>query len=119
KAVQAMNEERYEDARAALRFCLDVWPRNASSLRLAARIERLAGRYLEAEEYLEKCEALEKEPTEPTQMERILLRAETGELDVVAPALWQLVEENHPESRAILRTLARACLRLSRPVPAI
>src|SRR5207248_1029416 len=42
KVVIAMNEERFDDARAALRFCLKVWPRNASSLRLAARIERLS-----------------------------------------------------------------------------
>jgi tetratricopeptide (TPR) repeat protein len=119
KAVQAMNEEHYDDARAALRFCLDVWPRNASSLRLAARIERLAGQPVLAEEYLQRCEALEREPTEPTQLERVLLRAETGDLDVVAPALWQCVEEDHPDSPAILHTLARASMRLARPKPAL
>jgi tetratricopeptide (TPR) repeat protein len=45
------------------------------------------------------------------QLEFLLLRARTGELEEVAPTLIDSVEKGHPESPVILETLAQAYLR--------
>ena len=54
---------------------------------LAARAARLTADFEGAEAHLKRCLKLQQGATEATQLEFLLMRAQTGEEDVVAPAL--------------------------------
>jgi type IV pilus assembly protein PilF len=102
------------EARARLDLWLSVWPWDEDGHLLAARAARLSGDRGAAEDQLNRCLRLHGGATEAVQLEFLLLRAQRGELDAVAPALIDLVEKGHPESPAILETLGIAygqCLR--------
>jgi tetratricopeptide (TPR) repeat protein len=107
-AERAARAGRPDDARALLAGALRVRPETAATHRLAARIERLSSHYPEAEAHLLECRRLEGGASEATQLEWLLLRAQRGEVDEVAPGLAACVRENHPESPAILEALASA-----------
>ncbi|HEX5273378.1 MAG TPA: tetratricopeptide repeat protein [Gemmataceae bacterium] len=99
------------DAAAALahvRLGLRVRPDSAEGHLLAARAERQGGDYPAAERDLQTCIRLQNGATAATQMEWLMLRAQRGEVDEVAPGLWYCVEQGHPDSDAILEALARA-----------
>lgn len=95
-------------ARGSLKICLLVWPNNAEVQLLAARACWLAGDFEGAEAHLKECTKLHNGATEETQLECLLMRAQTGEEDEVAPALFIHVDNKHPDSPLILETLARA-----------
>src|SRR5262245_52635458 len=73
-AEQALQEERYRDARDHVRSCLRVWWRSAATHLLAARVERLNGDYARAETHLAECRRLEHGPSDASQLEWYLLR---------------------------------------------
>jgi Flp pilus assembly protein TadD len=75
---------------------------------LAARASRLAGDVTAAEQHLNTCLKLRGGATEAVQLEFLLMRVQTGDVDAVAPILLASVESGHPESPLILETLARA-----------
>lgn len=102
-----LDNGRVSSARERLAVCLRIWPWSVSTHLLAARAARLDMDFVAAESHLNRCLDLERGATEPVQLEFLLLRAQTGEVDEVTPPLLKCVEENHPESRAILETLAR------------
>jgi tetratricopeptide (TPR) repeat protein len=103
-----LKEERLADARGRLDFCLTVWPRSPDVHLLAARAARLSGDLDTAEAHLNRCLRLQDGASEAVQLEFLLLRVQTGELEEVAPALIDTVENGHPDAPAILHTLARA-----------
>ncbi|HZY89513.1 MAG TPA: tetratricopeptide repeat protein, partial [Gemmataceae bacterium] len=106
-AERYVRAERLDEAEAGLRHCLLIWPRSADARRLAARVARLRGDYGRAEAELVECGRLQRPPDERTQLEWLLLRAQRGEIDEVAPSLWACAEREHPEADHILETLAR------------
>jgi tetratricopeptide (TPR) repeat protein len=106
----AARHERLDEAEACLRRSRRLWPGGADALRLAARVARLRGDYGRAEAELVECGRMEKGATERTQLEWLLLRAQRGEVDEVAPPLWARVEQGHTEADHALETLARAYL---------
>lgn len=103
----AVKDERAGEARERLRFCLTLWPRSPEVHLLAARAARLSADLEGAEYHLKRCLKLQNGATEPVQLEFLLLRVQAGELDEVAPALFDLVDRKHPEAPLILETLAR------------
>lgn len=117
-AVDAVREDRFDEARERLAFCTRLWPSDPDVLLLAARAARLTGDFPGAEAHLNRC--LESNSGDDVrgrvQVEFCLIRAQTGEIDVLAEALFKKVEEyeavqpGHPESVAILDTLARTYL---------
>jgi tetratricopeptide (TPR) repeat protein len=117
-AQVALREGRPDDARRALDFCLRVWPRSAAVHLLAARVDRVQGHFADAEAHLNRCKKLQGGATEATQLEFLLLRTQTGEVDEVAPALLDLAARDHPEKATILDALTRAYLHHFRYGPA-
>lgn len=112
-ARQALDEDHMDEARHHIDLALLVPPRRLSTLLLAARIRRLRGFYSEAEQYLLRCEQLDS-TSEPVQVEWLLLRCQQGEVDELSPQLFAMVKQLHPQSPAILETLASMYLRQMR-----
>jgi len=78
----------------------------------------LTGDLHAAEVHLNRCIELEGGATEGVQLEFLLLRVQAGEVDELAPALFDLVMKDHPESPIILETIARAYILQLRYKPA-
>jgi predicted Zn-dependent protease len=113
-AERAVKEGRPAEARERLALCLKVWPRSAAVRLLAARAARLRGDMTEAEAHLNACKRLQGgEASEAVQLEFLLMRAMTGEVDdpKVNGPLFGLVEAGHPDAAAILDTVALAFMR--------
>jgi tetratricopeptide (TPR) repeat protein len=72
-----------------------------------------------AEGHLKRCLKLHGGATEGVQLEFLLIRVQTGEVDQVFPILERWVEKNHPQSPIILETLARAYIHRLRYKPAL
>ena len=87
---------------------------------LSARLARLTGDVVGCERHLVRAAELAGGATEPIQIEHLLLRAQTGELDddAVSVPLFRLIENDHPDSTAILDTLSNAYMTKSRYQPA-
>ena len=120
-AEQALRDEQWDEARRHVELCLAVWPwsRDGQAHLLAARAERLADRYREAEAELNECQRLRGGSDEAIQLEWLLLRAQRGKIDQVFPGLWQYVEEGRPDAAAVLQTLSRIYTHDFRPAPAL
>lgn len=117
-AQAAIKADRPAEARDRLRFCLRVWPRSPEAHLLTARATRLTGDVEAAETHLNRCLQLQDGATEAVQLEFLLVRVQTGEVDEVAPLLIDTVDKGHPESPVILETLARAYIIRLRYKPA-
>ena len=117
-AQTALKNERPQEAQEHLAFCLRVWPRSLDVHLLAARAARLTGDLNAAEAHLNRCIELQGGATEGVQLEFLLLRVQAGEVDELAPVLFDLVQKGHPESPIILETVARAYILRLRYKPA-
>jgi tetratricopeptide (TPR) repeat protein len=117
-AAQALADDRMDEARQHIERALRVRRGRTSTLLLAARIRRLRGAYAEAEQYLLRCGQLDG-MSEPVQLEWLLLRCQQGEVDELAPTLFALVHDNHPQAAAILETLASVYIRQTRYLEAL
>jgi type IV pilus assembly protein PilF len=107
-AQAALKESRAADAQPRLDFCLSIWPHSIPVRILAARAARMKGDFETAEEHLNACLKLPGGRTEAVQVEFLLMRAQRGEEDEVAPELMLYVDNGSPEAPLILETLARA-----------
>lgn len=116
-ARTALEEEELDSAQRHIGLALQIRSDRVPTNLLAARIERAMRAYPEAEQYLVRCKELGG-MTEPLQLEWILLRCEKGDVDELSPALLAAVEQNHPESAAILEALALVYMRQTRYVEA-
>jgi tetratricopeptide (TPR) repeat protein len=112
-AQQAFVEEDYDSAQRHIDLALRIHSNHVSTNFLAARIERARRAYPEAEKYLVHCKELGG-MTPQLQMEWLLLRCEKGFVDELAPELLAAVKQNHPESAAILESMALIYMRQTR-----
>jgi tetratricopeptide (TPR) repeat protein len=112
-ASQALADDRLDEARDHIERALWVHRRRVSTLLLAARIRRLRGGYTDAEQYLLRCAELDG-MSGPAELEWMLLRCQQGEVDELAPQLFTMVKQLHPQSPAILETLASMYMRQMR-----
>lgn len=117
-ARKALAEEEFGEARRHVELALEIHNRRASTNLLAARIERAAGDYSKAEQYLIRCKELDG-VTESLQMEWLLLRCERGEVDELAPALLDAVAQGHAASAEILESMARVYMTQTRYLEAL
>jgi tetratricopeptide (TPR) repeat protein len=92
---------------------LRIWRWSAPAHLLAARIERLDQQFISAAQYLDLCEHLST-PNERTQLERLFLRADTGELYELEDTLREAVNNDSAHKIEILETLIEANLREQR-----
>jgi tetratricopeptide (TPR) repeat protein len=97
-------------ARERLAVCLWFWPRDLDVHLLAARAARLSGDVRDAELHLNRCLKLHGSATERVQLEFLLLRVQTGDIDDVFHTLNDAVERGHPETPVILETVGFACM---------
>jgi tetratricopeptide (TPR) repeat protein len=107
-AQAAVKEDRAEEARSRLDLCLWLWPHDSRVHFLAARAARLSGHFDEADAHLKQCLKLDRGPSQATELEYLLMRAQTGEAEEVADALRNYVDSKHAETALILETLSRA-----------
>jgi tetratricopeptide (TPR) repeat protein len=114
----AKDNDQLEEAQRHLDFCLMVWPRSVPVHLLAARVARLRGDLKASETHLLRCKKLNGGASEAIQLEFLLLRVQTGEVDAVAEDLMYYVDNNSPESPLILETLARVYMQNLRYGPA-
>lgn len=112
-AQQALDAEDYDAAHQYIETALRYHSQRFSTNLLAARIDRSRRSYPDAERHLLVCKELGG-MTEELQIEFLLVRCERGEVDELAPQLLALVRQNHPESAAILESMALVHMRLTR-----
>lgn len=106
QAQRALERQRYAQAWEDLNRAKTFRPRSFEIHLQLARVARQLGKFEEADEHLRRCLDLHGGyPTEADQLERLLLRAQTGEVEVVFPYLWPYVEEKRPEAAAVLEAL--------------
>ena len=106
RAEAALRDGRPTEARTRLDTCLKFWPRSAEVHQRAARAARMTGDFAAAEDHLNTCLRIEGGASESTQLEFLLMRAQTGEVEEVAPLLFAYVDRGHPDARLILETVA-------------
>lgn len=105
QAQADIRDRRPADARGRLKTCLRVWPNDPDVHRLAARAARLTGDFAAAEDHLNTCLKLEHGASEDTQLEFLLMRAQTGEMEEVAGHLFAFVDRRHADARLVLETI--------------
>jgi predicted Zn-dependent protease len=110
EARTALDEDRFDDARQHLAWCLRLWPWDAEVRLFAARLERTAGDFAAAAGYLNECEKLQGSSS-ATQFEEVLLRAENGEPADAEATLRSAVTSEPREASLILEVLARLAMR--------
>jgi predicted Zn-dependent protease len=118
-ARDALAADRPQEARARLALPLLLWGRDPSVHLLAARAARMSGDLPGAEAHLKQSTRLAGGATAEVQLEYLLLRVQTGEVDQVAPTLLEVADNGHPEGPLILSTLAVAYMHELRYRPAI
>jgi tetratricopeptide (TPR) repeat protein len=114
-ASTALDEDRFDDARRHLGWCLQLWPWSGEVRVFAACLERTAGNFDAAAAYLDECEKLHR-PRDAMQLEKTLLRAESGDLAEPDKALEKIIAEGPPETNLVLEALARFYMREERLV---
>jgi tetratricopeptide (TPR) repeat protein len=117
-AQDAMKAGKYDKASTHIQRCLYFRPWSVDAHLLAARTARLKGEFAEAKALLKKCRNLQGETTEAIQLEWALLDTQQGNIEEHIVHLWEAVDNDHPESIAILATLAQVYLGQSRLLPA-
>jgi tetratricopeptide (TPR) repeat protein len=118
-AQEALAADRPQEARARLALPLLLWRSDPQVSLLAARAARLSGDLPAAEAYLKESLRLAGGATAEVQLEFLLLRVQTGEIDRVAPPLLEAADNGHPEAPLILSTLAVAYMNNLRYRPAL
>jgi predicted Zn-dependent protease len=106
-AEAALQHFDLEAARTELEACLELTPRDADLLLLAARADRRAGYYDQAERRLNSYQDLQGKATPDGALERALLNAQRGRLGEVEDHLESLLDVHHPDSARILEAMAR------------
>jgi tetratricopeptide (TPR) repeat protein len=99
-----------DEARHHLQMCVSVQPNDPEVLLLVARASRRVGAFDVAEEALTRYE--DKHGVDDgLTLERMLLRAERGEIELVERCFRARVEAGHPDAPLILEALVRSFIR--------
>ena len=103
----ALARYQNEPARAHLQKTLRVWPNNAAAHLLAARAERRARQWEQAEKHLDECRKYaDPEIAAEAAFEWALLRAAQGDLRSVEESLQARVLSRHADAPLIWEALA-------------
>jgi tetratricopeptide (TPR) repeat protein len=101
----ALAKQDYKTAWVHVQKALRGRPRSAELHLLAARVARQNERMTDAEDHLKRCYDLQHGITEPLQIERMMLAAQTGRAETVVEPLYDYVRSDHPASPLILEAL--------------
>ena len=102
--------KQYDRADHRLGFCRRIWPNDPSLLLLSAKTSRQTGDTGAAEGYLNRYFTADPVSREEGQIEFLLLRVQTGDDEAVEP-LFNLVEQKHPDSAAVLEAISLTYMR--------
>jgi tetratricopeptide (TPR) repeat protein len=108
-ACRALARGDPAEAQRHLALCSRVWFHGAQTRLLQARAARLAGEYDQAETFLRAAEFLGAAP-EAVEVERLLRRAQQGELADLEGPLVGRVLRGHPDAARIVEALGPAYL---------
>jgi tetratricopeptide (TPR) repeat protein len=119
-ADQALAEYQNEAALVHLQQCLRIWPHSALAHLLAARAERRAGDFLQAEQHLDQCRKNgDSDVAQAAAFEWALLRAAGGDLRSVEAALQNRVVSRPDDAPLIWEALAEGYRRTYRMPEAV
>ena len=107
-----------QDARKALAWANFFWPWSPSTELAQAKACRLTRDYGEAETHLNRCLKLWNGANEDVQIEFLLIRTATGEVDESSWHLMSYVDQNHPRSYEIMESITAAYLQRLKYGPA-
>jgi tetratricopeptide (TPR) repeat protein len=109
--------ERYHTGEALphLQLAYSIRPRHPETLLLAARAARRSGSYEDASHWLDLYQEVRGPEDEDLVLERVLVRVERGEVDLMSKYCLSLIERDHPSTPLILEALARGYLRAYQP----
>jgi tetratricopeptide (TPR) repeat protein len=111
RAEQALAHYDFPEALEDIERYLRIYPSSAPTRLLAARTARRADLLDRAGEHLDACE--KQGVTEETALERLLLRAQEGNLEDDR-MLQNLIRQDHPDSVLIIEALARGYMKANR-----
>jgi Flp pilus assembly protein TadD len=117
-AARALANDQRAEAKRHINLALQVRRSRMTTLVLAARISRLSGVYSEAEQYLLRCDPSDN-GKELVELEWLLLRCQQGDVDELGAHLLKLAQQGHPQTPAILETLASVYIRQTRYLEAL
>jgi tetratricopeptide (TPR) repeat protein len=112
-ARAAVERYHYEEAQRLLAGYLKLRPDDPNALLLAARTARALNGFDKAKEFLDRYQRVRGE-NDDLKLERMLLRAQRGEVDEVADFCEKLVNDDHPQTPLILEAMAGGCYRAYR-----
>jgi tetratricopeptide (TPR) repeat protein len=111
----ALAAYRNDRARTHLEKCLAVWPENAEAHLLAARAERRAGRFAEAEQHIDECRKWAgPDMSDAAALEWALLHAAMGDLRSVEDSLQARLLKRPAEAPLIWEALSTGYRRVCR-----
>ncbi len=105
QAQADFKNKKYAEANRRLDFCRQVWPDHPSLLLLSAKTARKSGDLESAQLYLNRFFNTKPESRDEAQIETLLIRVQMGDDEAVEP-LFKLVEQQHPDSPAMLETIS-------------
>lgn len=105
-------------AKKALAWANFLWPLSPTTELTLAKACRLSRDYGEAEIHLNRCLKLWNGANEDVQIEFLLIRTATGEVDESSWHLMSYVDQNHPRSYEIMEWITSAYLQRLKYGPA-
>lgn len=113
-AQKALSRQRFAEARFHFDRILWLRPTDADVHLLAGRAARRAGDAEAARKHYQQCQKFQTGASEELNLEQVMLKAQSDDVDAVFPRLWISVERGHPDSALILEALCVGCLGTSR-----
>ena len=106
------------EAKKALAWANFLWPYSPSTELALAKSCRLLRDFAESENHLNRCLKLWNGANEDVQIEFLLIRTATGEVDESSWHLMSYVDQNHPRSYEIMEAITAAYLQRLKYGPA-
>jgi len=116
QARRAYDRQRYPEALKHLNKANNLRPRSPEIHMRLARVNRLLGEFSKADEHLRRYTDLQGQ-TEEGQLERLMLRAQTGEAEKVVRLLVRYVQEKRPKHPTCSRPCPTASSSKNSTVP--
>lgn len=110
QAQQALTRQRYLPALTELQQALRFRPRSSALHLLVGRTARQCGNFSLAWEHLRRCRELDKGVSTDLQLEELLLRAQSSEVEQVYPYLAVYLFQEGPQTPLVLEALSHAYL---------
>jgi tetratricopeptide (TPR) repeat protein len=102
---KALAHQDYPAAWEHITKALKVRSRSAELHLLAARVARVNDKYNEANDHMQRCFELQGGTSEPLQLERLMLQAQSGRVQEVFQQLSYYVAEDNPAAAQVLEAL--------------